>query len=155
LATAWLTEDELKARYGAARIEGFADRDNDNLPDTGVVEGAILDAEDLARAKLAAAYGVDVLPASAAAASRAFKQALAGLALFNLESGKQDVISAFTEREHTRATAWLTSAAAGGVSLLLEGSPAVGDFRSAVVTSVRSADHVDQPITLEAMKDWM
>lgn len=75
---AYLTVEELKARYGAQEIDLLLDRDANGLPDPGAADAAIADAGAEIDAILGARYAIPLQ------ATRWVKAATADLARFRL-----------------------------------------------------------------------
>lgn len=149
----FLTETELRAIYGEAAIDRLADRDADGLVDEGVVEEAILRAEDEALSRLLNRFTDSELPADTTETSPRLKELVAGETYWKLHK-HFDVppAKAITERDEAREG--FTLIAAGQLSVILEGQPAVDTARPLVVAVKRRASLYDQPITLAAMDAW-
>jgi phage gp36-like protein len=58
----YATRDDLAKRFGEVRMGELADRDGDNVEDTGVVVTALLDADHTINAYLAGRYRVPLAP---------------------------------------------------------------------------------------------
>ncbi len=56
----YITQADLETRYGAKEVLQLADRDGDQVQDTGVIEAAIADAESVADSYLAERVTVPV-----------------------------------------------------------------------------------------------
>lgn len=150
MATRYLSEAELEARFGEARVLMLADRDGDGAADTGIVETAILEAESRADSTLLNRYVSGDLPTTPTAASPALKRVVAGLALWYLaghvaQKG-QDLIDAYTT-----AISELNALGQGRQSLVLTSAPEVDRARPMVgVTKVAS----DSAFSRAALEDW-
>jgi len=150
MAPRWLTEAEMKARYGAERVNALADVDGDGVPDAGVVEGAILDAEGRAESRLLARYAPDDLPTTTANASVTLKRIVSGLAWWYLHQ-RFDVLGDDVRAAYDGALSELADVVRGGASLVLADSPAI-DLSAPVVR--KSTKEAKGTFTLEAMEDW-
>lgn len=149
----FLTETELRAIYGEVVIDRLADRDSDGIVDAGVVEDAILRAEDEAYSRLLQRFTDDEIPADTTEASEYLKEQVAGLAYYRLHLHFDPIpVKAIQQRDDARER--LALIAAGQLSVVLEGQPAVDTARPLVVAVKRSASLYDQPITLSAMDAW-
>lgn len=150
MATRYLTEDELEARYGADRITALADRDGDGTADTGVVEAAILDGESFADSHLLNRYSTSDLPTTPESATLPLKQVVSGFALWflaaNLSQKGQDIVDAYqTALDQVRALA------SGRQSLVLAAAPDVDRSRPRVLTTKSASDAT---FTRAALADW-
>lgn len=150
MATRYLTDDELEARFGADRITALADRDGDGNADTGVVEAAILDGESRADSSLLNRYRLSDLPTTPTAATPALKRVVAGLALWYLAAPMHQKGQDITDAYET-ALSELKALADGRQSLVLASEPAVDRARPQVLTTKTSADAA---FSLEALADW-
>lgn len=151
MAPRWLTEAELRARYGAARVDRKADRDGDGTADAGVVEGAIQDAEDLTESFVRVRFAPGELPTTPSAASRVLKQIVAGFAWWNLHA-LDDVKSDDVRDAYAHAERQAKAIASGPASLLLAGAPAVDRARPSILATARNVDR--GVLTPEALEDW-
>lgn len=149
MATRWLSEAELRARYGTARIDQLADHDGDALPDAGVVEGWILAAESYAESHLLARYQPEELPATGAASKR-FRGILEQIAYWNAHELHQ--VKGDDVRDAMRtAQSELAAIVRGGASLLVDGAPAV-DLSAPRVIAVPLEGK--GTFSADALKDW-
>jgi phage gp36-like protein len=153
MATRFLTEDELRMEYTAATIDALADRDGNGSPDAGVVESAILDAEDEALARLRNRFTDTEIPAVPAAASRMVKVQVAALAYFNLYKVRAAMPQAVRDGRFA-AMEMLKLIQLDQLSALLEEQPAVDTARPIVASVRRSVSSREEPIFLRAMRDW-
>lgn len=150
MATRLLTDAELRGIYGDAVIHRLAVRDGSGVEGDGVVEGAILRAEDEALSTLRQRFSDTEIPAVPGDASEYLKELVAGLAYYRLHKHfDSNPGKAIAERDDARAG--LASIRRGEMSALLEGSPDVDSGRAAVVAIKRRADLYEQPITIAAM----
>lgn len=149
----FLTETELRAIYGEVVIDRLADRDSDGIVDAGVVDDAILRAEDEAYSRLLQRFTDDEIPADTTEASEYLKEQVAGLAYYRLHL-HFDTIPAKAIEQRDDARERLALISSGQLSVVLEGQPAVDTARPLVVALKRSATLYEQPITLPAMDAW-
>ena len=165
MAVKWLTEAELQAQWGTARVQSLADRDGDGNADTGAIEAAILEAESRAESKLLTRYAPGDLPTTTGAASVTLKRIVGGLALWYLcklhQIKGEDVRDAQAD-----ALRELGEICQGAASLLLSGNPDV-DVSAPSVQSVggllvdfdnpATDDFTTTPrgtFTRDSMRDW-
>lgn len=150
----WLTEAELRERYGDVRVDALADRDRDNTPDVGVVEAAILDAEGRIRSELLGRYAAEDLPLTTGTTGATLKRVVAKLAWYYLNEGAYDSVSDQVKGVAADALAEVRAIKQGGAALGLDSAPTVDIARGGVFVSRRSEYSTTQPITLAAMDDW-
>jgi phage gp36-like protein len=150
MATRFLTEAELRADYGDAVITKLADRDNNGSADAGIIETAILDAEDEALSFL---RGYTDVPATPETTSRRLKVLIGQLAYYNLY--RHMATTPFRARDGREiALKGLSQIRSGELSIATADAPTVDLARPAVAVRRRSQTLGDQPITLESMRDW-
>lgn len=151
----FLTEAELRGIYGEVVIDRLADRDStpDGIVDAGVVEDAILRAEDEAYSRLLQRFSDDEIPADTTEASKYLKEQVAGLAYYRLHL-HFDTIPAKAIQQRDDARERLALISSGQLSIVLEGQPAVDTARPLVVAAKRSVSLNDQPLTLASMNAW-
>lgn len=150
---AWLTEAELKSRFGEKRIDELSDRGFDGNEDADALADAIARAESRIESKLRNRYAAAELPTDDSDASDALKDVVGSIAYYYLhdhfDNKPQSVTDILTD-----ALSRLNDLARGGASLLLANAPAVDRSRSVIRTSKRSATLTDQPITLARLELW-
>lgn len=150
MATRFLTEAELRADYGDAVVTGLADRDRDTVADAGVVELAILDAEDEA---LGYIRGHTDIPESVSETSRRLKVLVGQLAYYNLH--RMMASTPFRARDGREiAIKGLAQIRSGELSIARPADPSVDLARPAVMVRRRSVTLDDAPITLANMRGW-
>lgn len=120
----WLTEDELRLTFGAARVDRLADRDGDGNPDTGVVAAAISSAESRAESRLRIRFLSGDLPSAPTTTSEALKRVVARLAFYELHQ-EHDLIGDAVRALCADALSELSDLARGQASALLAGEPQV------------------------------
>lgn len=148
----WLTPAELRERFGEARIARLSDRGDASVPDD-IVDAAIADGEGEAKSILLSRYTEGELPTTTGDASQTLKRVVARFALYYLH-GHYDVIPDDVKAARAAAREEATAIANGATSLLLADAPAVDQSRAYVATTRRSSDLTDQPMTMDAMRDW-
>lgn len=161
----WLTEAELQAQWGTARVNELADRDGNGSADSGAIEAAILEAESRAESKLLTRFAPGDLPTTTGAASATLKRIVGGLALWYLcklhQIKGEDVRDAQKD-----ALSELSEICQGAASLLLSGNPDV-DVSAPSVASVgglvydtdnnypdSATGSATGTFTRDSMRDW-
>lgn len=149
----FLTEAELRDDYGDAVITRLADRNGDGSADAGIVDNAILDAEDEVLGYLRGRFADSEIPSTTATTSRRLKVLVAALAYYNLH--KALASTPFRARDgRADALANLDAVRSGRQSILLSDAPAVDSGRAIVAVSRRSSTYDEDRITLATMRDW-
>jgi phage gp36-like protein len=142
MAAKWLTEAEVRARFGDARITRFADRNGDGSSDTGVVDSAIERAESMVEAKLLTRYAPGDLPTETAEASLLLKEIVGGFFLWCItdygDFRGEEMVLGFRSAERR-----LEDVCKGTSSLLLAGNPAIDNTAPQIVSSAGSAYATD------------
>jgi phage gp36-like protein len=148
----WLTESELKRRFGAQRIDRLADRDGDGRPDEDAISDAIDDAEAEVLGTLRRRYSADDLPD--ALSNDRVVACCADLAYWNL-CKYHEVVAEAARTVRDEARGMLKRIASGLESLGLADAPSSDNGQVAVLsTAVRDEDSITPPMTLEALEDW-
>lgn len=141
----WLTEAELRARWGD-RVDEYGDRNSDGTAETADVELAIETAEGRVASDLYGRFQPGDLPTSTGAASAALKRVVGGLAIWFLCENKpikgQDVYDARSMAEKE-----LAALKNGNLSLLLAGNPKI-DLGGEQVLTTAGADVTSTSDTL-------
>lgn len=146
MATRFLTEAELREDYGDAVITKLVAAHGG----AGVAVKKILDAEDEALGYL---RGFTDIPASPETTSRRLKVLVGAITYYNLYSYRES--RPYTVRDgYDRAIKGLSQIRSGELSIASSAEPEVGLARPAVVVRKRAASLGEQPITMDAMKDW-
>ena len=139
MAVKWLTEAELRTRWGA-RVDEFGDRNADGVAEAADVEAAIEIAESRVESDLLGRYQPDDLPTTTGAASAALKRVVGGLAIWFLCESKP-IKEQCVYDARSMAEKELLALRNGNLSLLLAGSPTV-DLGGDLVLSASGADKV-------------
>jgi len=161
MASKWLTAAEAKARFGAANVERYADRDGDGTEDTGVVDAALERAEAMVEAKLLTRFAPALLPTTTVTASLLLKEIVGGFFIWCV-TDHADLRGEAILKALELAERRLADVCKGTASLLLVGNPAADltapQLLTAALTDSQRAATVDDgsrgTFTRESMVDW-
>lgn len=145
MSVQWLTEAELRTRWGA-RVDELGDRNSDGTAESADVEAAIEVAEGRVKSDLLVRFQPDDLPTTTGTASAALKRVVGGLSIWFLAERfpikGQDVYDARSMAEKE-----LAALKNGNLSLLLSGNPTT-DLGGEQVLTAAGVDAISTSDTL-------